>query len=144
MQRCLDRLTNSKWANSDILLVSDGELRQPGPEIMRKLSGAKDKLGWVQGRMCGRPVPGYWLGGSSIWDPLVCLSLASSLQNPTCIGVVPPPRCCCCCRLRVHGLIVGSPEKKRADPAVLRSLCSHTLPSGKNEVGGGSGGGGDG
>ena len=37
--------------------------------------------------------------------------------------------------LRVHGLIVGSPEKKRADPAVLRSLCSHTLPSGKNEVG---------
>lgn len=36
--------------------------------------------------------------------------------------------------LRVHGLIVGSPEKKRADPAVLRSLCSHTLPSGKNEV----------
>lgn len=35
----------------------------------------------------------------------------------------------------MHGLIVGSPEKKRADPAVLRSLCSHTLPSGKNEVG---------
>lgn len=25
--------------------VSDGELRQPGPEIMRKLAGAKDKLG---------------------------------------------------------------------------------------------------
>ena len=25
--------------------VSDGELRQPGPDIMRKLSGAKDKLG---------------------------------------------------------------------------------------------------
>ena len=37
--------------------------------------------------------------------------------------------------LRVHGLIVGSPEKKRADPAVLRSLCSHVLPSGKMEVG---------
>ena len=36
--------------------------------------------------------------------------------------------------LRVHGLIVGSPEKRRADPAVLRGLCSHTLPSGKNEV----------
>lgn len=36
--------------------------------------------------------------------------------------------------LRVHGLIVGSPEKKRADPAVLRALCAHTLPSGKNEV----------
>ena len=54
------------------------------------------------------------------------------------------PHRCCCCRLRVHGLIVGSPEKKRADPAVLRSLCSHTLPSGKNEVGGGGGGGGGG
>lgn len=81
VQRCLNRLTDAKWANSDILLVSDGELRQPGPEIMRKLAGAKDKLS-----------------------------------------------------LRVHGLIVGSPDKKRADPAVLRSLCSHVLPNGKNEV----------
>ena len=36
--------------------------------------------------------------------------------------------------LRVHGLIVGSPDKKRADPAVLRALCSHVLPSGKQEV----------
>ncbi len=36
--------------------------------------------------------------------------------------------------LRVHGLIVGSPEKKRADPAVLRSLCSQVLPNGKMEV----------
>ena len=81
IKRCLGRLTDAKWANSDILLVSDGELRQPGQDIMRKLSGAKDKLG-----------------------------------------------------LRVHGLIVGSPEKKRADPAVLRALCSQTLPSGKNEM----------
>lgn len=80
IRRCLGRLTDAKWANSDILLVSDGELRQPGQDIMRKLSGAKDKLS-----------------------------------------------------LRVHSLIVGSPEKKRADPAVLRALCSHTLPSGKNE-----------
>ena len=37
-------LQDAKWANSDILLVSDGELRQPGQEVMRKLSGAKDKL----------------------------------------------------------------------------------------------------
>lgn len=36
--------------------------------------------------------------------------------------------------LRVHGLIVGSPEKKKADPAVLRSLCSNILPNGKQEV----------
>jgi hypothetical protein len=78
----LDRLTDAKWANSDILLVSDGELRQPGGDVMRKLSGAKDKLA-----------------------------------------------------LRVHGLILGSPEKKRADPAVLRGLCSHVLPkSGKLET----------
>lgn len=83
VQRCLDRLTDARWANSDILLVSDGELRQPSPDIMRKLSGAKDKLA-----------------------------------------------------LRVHGLVLGSPaaERARADPAVLRALCSHTLPSGKNEV----------
>lgn len=50
-------------------------------QIMRKLSGAKDKLG-----------------------------------------------------LRVHGLIVGSPEKKRADPAVLRALCTAYLPNGRSEV----------
>lgn len=63
------------------LQVSDGELRQPGQEVMVKLSGAKDKLG-----------------------------------------------------LRVHGLIVGSPEKKRADPAVLRALCTNVLPSGHHET----------
>ena len=28
-------LQDAKWANSDILLVSDGELRQPGQEVMR-------------------------------------------------------------------------------------------------------------
>lgn len=82
IQMCLDRLTQAQWANSDILLVSDGELRQPQHEIMRKLSGAKDKLG-----------------------------------------------------LRVHGLILGSPEQKRADPAVLRSLCTQIIPnSGKTET----------
>jgi uncharacterized protein with von Willebrand factor type A (vWA) domain len=41
IKRCLDRLHTSAWANSDILLVSDGELRQPGQEIMRKLAGAE-------------------------------------------------------------------------------------------------------
>uniref|UniRef100_A0A7S0RJC1 VWFA domain-containing protein n=1 Tax=Chlamydomonas leiostraca TaxID=1034604 RepID=A0A7S0RJC1_9CHLO len=81
VKRCLDRLTDAKWANSDILLVSDGELRQPAPEVMRKLAGAKDKLS-----------------------------------------------------LRVHGLVVGSPDKKRADPAVLRGLCTAVLPNGKVEV----------
>ena len=36
--------------------------------------------------------------------------------------------------LRVHGLIVGTPEVKKADPAVLRSLCSGILPNGRTEV----------
>lgn len=82
IQMCLDRLTQAQWSNSDILLVSDGELRQPQHEIMRKLSGAKEKLG-----------------------------------------------------LRVHGLILGSPEQQRADPAVLRSLCTQIIPnSGKTET----------
>jgi len=82
IQMCLDRLTQAQWANSDILLVSDGELRQPEHKIMQKLSGAKEKLG-----------------------------------------------------LRVHGLILGSPEQKRADPAVLRSLCTQIVPnSGKTET----------
>ena len=40
IKRCLERLHSAAWANSDILLVSDGELRQPGTEIMRKLAGA--------------------------------------------------------------------------------------------------------
>lgn len=81
VRRCLDRLTDAKWANSDILLVSDGELRQPGQEVMRKLSGAKEKLG-----------------------------------------------------LRVHGLVLGTPQKQRADPAVLKSLCTNYLPNGKVET----------
>lgn len=36
--------------------------------------------------------------------------------------------------LRVHGLIIGSPEKKRADPAVLRALCTNYLPNGKVDL----------
>jgi uncharacterized protein with von Willebrand factor type A (vWA) domain len=36
IKRCLDRMAEAKWANSDILLVSDGELRQPGQEVRRK------------------------------------------------------------------------------------------------------------
>ena len=34
----------------------------------------------------------------------------------------------------MHGLIVGSPEQKKADPAVLRSLCSSVLPNGRMET----------
>lgn len=52
----LKRAQDAKWANSDILLVSDGELRQPGQEVMRKLSGAKDKLALrVHGLIVGEP-----------------------------------------------------------------------------------------
>jgi hypothetical protein len=53
----------------------------PPPQIMRKLSGAKEKLG-----------------------------------------------------LRVHGLVIAAPDKKRADPAVLRALCTNYLPNGKLEL----------
>lgn len=82
--RCLRRLHDRAWANSDVLIVSDGELRQPGVDVMRQLAGAKDKLG-----------------------------------------------------LRVHGLVVGEPDDdapRRADPAVLRSLCACVLPNGKVET----------
>lgn len=34
----------------------------------------------------------------------------------------------------MHGLIVGSPEVKKADPAVLRSLCASVLPNGRTEI----------
>lgn len=40
IKRCLDRMSEAKWANSDILLVSDGELRQPGQEVRRYSSCA--------------------------------------------------------------------------------------------------------
>ena len=45
IRRCLDRLTEAEWANSDILIVSDGELRLPEEQMARKLRGAKDALG---------------------------------------------------------------------------------------------------
>jgi len=44
IKRCLGRLLDAEWANSDILIVSDGELRPPAPEWAKKLAGAKDKL----------------------------------------------------------------------------------------------------
>ena len=34
----------------------------------------------------------------------------------------------------VHALIVGAPDKQRADPAVLRALCSNVLGNGKVAV----------
>ena len=59
IKRCLDRLHTAAWANSDILLVSDGELRQPGVEIMRKLAGKTVTLafscgaGSIHSQHCG-------------------------------------------------------------------------------------------
>ena len=44
IKRCLDRMAEAEWANSDILLVSDGELRQPGPEV-RAAFPVSDGLG---------------------------------------------------------------------------------------------------
>ena len=48
IRRCLDRMAEAEWANSDILLVSDGELRQPGPEVR-----AKPRDGWLDLFMLG-------------------------------------------------------------------------------------------
>ena len=42
---CVGRLATAEWANSDILIVSDGELRQPGTPVLRQISIAKDTLG---------------------------------------------------------------------------------------------------
>ena len=43
MKRCMDKLHQAEWSNSDVLIVSDGELRCPQDDLMRQLSGAKDK-----------------------------------------------------------------------------------------------------
>ena len=67
-----------------------------------------------------------WLGGSSCSAADLILLGSDWLDHPS--GAKDK------LSLRVHGLIVGSPEKKRADPAVLRSLCSQVLPNGKMEV----------
>ena len=47
IKRCLDRMAEAEWANSDILLVSDGELRQPGPEVRLQLHIVEDAPGLI-------------------------------------------------------------------------------------------------
>ena len=42
---CVGRLATAEWSNSDILIVSDGELRQPGADVLRKIVTAKETLG---------------------------------------------------------------------------------------------------
>ena len=42
---CIQRLAQAEWANSDILVVSDGELRQPSAEVTRQIATAKADLG---------------------------------------------------------------------------------------------------
>jgi hypothetical protein len=42
---CVGRLATAEWSNSDILIVSDGELRQPSEDVLRKIGGAKEALG---------------------------------------------------------------------------------------------------
>jgi hypothetical protein len=43
MKRCMDKLHKAEWSNSDVLIVSDGELRCPQEALMKQLVGAKDK-----------------------------------------------------------------------------------------------------
>ena len=59
---CIRRLATAEWANSDILVVSDGELRQPSAEVTRSISAAKADLGLrIHGLQL--PVrPAWWWG----------------------------------------------------------------------------------
>ena len=43
LKRCMDKLHQAEWSNSDVLIVSDGELRCPAEALMKQLAGAKDK-----------------------------------------------------------------------------------------------------
>lgn len=73
--------------------------------------------------------------GRALWDNPLKENLPANLTAPLLSEwLTIPPGAKEKLGLRVHGLIVGSPEKKRADPAVLRSLCSQLLPNGKMEV----------
>ena len=65
---------------------------------------------------------------------MACALICTECFNQDCTNPSVPAGAKDKLGLRVHGLIVGSPEKKRADPAVLRSLCSQVLPNGKMEV----------
>lgn len=72
--RCLDRMTDAKWANSDILLVSDGELRQPGQAVCSSTAAALElwshfvfrcKQGAVSIHVTCKLVKLDWLSGSA-------------------------------------------------------------------------------
>ena len=86
VKRCLDRLHTAAWANSDILLVSDGELRQPGSEIMRKLSGG-GSLSTKSFSISVLRLPASLLLLESV-DRRACRSRCRALQSPVKAPVV--------------------------------------------------------
>ena len=57
--RALDRLGQEEWSNSDILLVTDGEIRPPDVDVVAKLDTAKEEMGLkVHGLLVGEPGAG--------------------------------------------------------------------------------------
>lgn len=76
--RCLQRLTDAKWANSDILLVSDGELRQPAHEVVTIAHTARSPSACKSRLIC------------VLWTmhPLNVLGVLTA--RPPCVDYTPP------------------------------------------------------
>jgi len=52
--RALVRLSEAEWQNSDILLVTDGEIAPPNEELIANLNEAKEEMGLkVHGLLVG-------------------------------------------------------------------------------------------
>ena len=138
VQRCLDRLTDAKWSNSDILLVRPGGAA--GMCLVQSLTQRASPNLWGAGCSARATVPPLPSNPQPSTPPPTPTPLPppqvsdGELRQPGPAIMRKLSGAKDKLSLRVHGLIVGSPEKRRADPAVLRSLCSHTLPNGKNEV----------
>ena len=57
--RALERLGQEEWANADILLVTDGEIRPPDVDMVAQLDTAKEEMGLkVHGLLVGEPGAG--------------------------------------------------------------------------------------
>lgn len=44
-KRALERLKEAEWANSDILMVTDGEIPPPAPQLVADLAACREELG---------------------------------------------------------------------------------------------------
>ncbi len=149
VKRCMERLTDARWANADILLVSDGELRQPAQEVRgaaRLGDGKRGDVAAPAAASARAPAPlasGSLPRRSQLRCP--CLHHLPQSHRPATATHPARPRAAAQVMrklagakeklgLRVHGLVIAAPDKKRADPAVLRGLCTNYLPNGKTEL----------